>query len=291
MKKSILFFTILFCVSLLYAQTNPNNPPRTNEDIFRQAELVFEGNVIKVVATYDIKGKGIYEDCYRIFAYKVHRVFKGDQNLAGDTVYVVAEGGRLGEENIVEFSNENHSSYVPPILSKNKISRCTSGIFFLVISDFPDDTTSKYFSKEKYKNVITFGENWLNLITLCVCEDKIVGLNDLVFQSHEEFYEYLMQFERFFIPESVFVPEKEPKRIWINGADLNNAHIDSVHHDKIKILMDTLQNENRSADIIFLKCNYFDNCSCFSNLFFRPVWWSNKFCWIDYWCHYICANN
>jgi len=45
----------------------------------------------------------------------------------------------------------------------------------------------------------------------------VLGLNDLVFHSREEFHNYIGQFEGYSVPESVLIPKKEPEQIWING--------------------------------------------------------------------------
>jgi len=153
MKKTLLLLTALLCVSFLYAQNNTNNIPLTNEDFFTQAELVVEGNFIRVVATYDTKGNGKHEDCYRISAYKVHKVYKGKHYSDGDTIYVVDKGCTLGEENIVENPNENVSFYYPWVLSKNHIdcgivNQYSTRIIFLVNSDFQEDEDSKYILKK-----------------------------------------------------------------------------------------------------------------------------------------------
>jgi len=70
MKKTILFLTTLLSVVLLRAQTEKPNPPISNEDFFKQAELVFEGYFLRYVDSYDTKGEGKSKDCVTISAYK-----------------------------------------------------------------------------------------------------------------------------------------------------------------------------------------------------------------------------
>ena len=227
MKKTILLFTTLLCVVLLHAQNtennnnNPYNLPLSNEEFFEQAEIVFEGYFIKIVATYDATGNGKSEDCYRIFAYKVQKIYKGKQYATGDTIYITHPGGYLGMENNTNKSNnyDNEGSYIPGVLSKNRINcapkQSSPAIFFLVSSDFPDDKNSKYFSYEKYKYL----EGVMH-----ICGNVIAGLNDLVFRQREDFYNYMNQFEKFTVPEPAPQLENQTEK-----KPYNKAEIDSLH--------------------------------------------------------------
>ena len=87
MKKSILFLITLFSVAFLYAQNIDNNKNISlhNENLFQQAELIFEGRIIKDVATYYAKDNENenWDVVYVVAAYKVQRVYKGDTSLVG----------------------------------------------------------------------------------------------------------------------------------------------------------------------------------------------------------------
>jgi len=242
MRKVLLFLITLFSVAFIYAQNNSNNTPLTNEDFFTKSDLVFEGYFIKVVATYDTKGEGVYDDIYRIAAYKVQRVYKGIQYAPGDTIYVTFQGGVLGEENMVR-NLEEQIVYIPSILWNNNIapSECSSYIFFFVNSNFPDDSNSKYFSKKKYKVTVKFSEEWLYPAELFICGNKIVGLNDLVFNNREELYNYMKQFEGFTVPDLVSSPENKPDKEELNSAVMDSTYIKI--REQNRLLIDSLEKE------------------------------------------------
>jgi len=247
MKQKLFFLIIMFCISFLYAQTNSNN--RSNEEFFTQAEFVVEGQFMRVVATYDTKGKGNYDDCYRINAIRVITVFKGDPTLAGTTIYVVRKGARLGEEEDyeTEFVIDGfhcvreifEASVVPDLLSKNGINRgvnsFTTKIFFLRTSDLPDEKNSNYFSYKKYVHLEENKDNSESYNFMYVCGDFIAGLNDLVFRSREDFYNYMRRFEGFTIPE--YTPKKQ-----YGEMVPNEIYLDSLQR-VYKVAMDSMNNQ------------------------------------------------
>jgi len=60
MKKNLFLLIALFCVTFLYAQNNENHAPIANEELFKRADLVFEGRFWKVVAAYNIVSPSIF---------------------------------------------------------------------------------------------------------------------------------------------------------------------------------------------------------------------------------------
>ena len=235
MKKFILLIITLFSVILMYAQTenNPYNLPLSNEEFFKQSEIVFEGYFIKTVAGYNPKGTEKYADGYRISAYKVQRIYKGTQYSDGDTIYITHPGGRIGMENFTNNSNiyDDGIVYIPGVLSKNGINYAPKlgdpNIYFLISSDFPDDENSKYFSYKKYKR---FHNEYMY-----VCGNIIIGLNDLIFRQRDDFYNYMKQFEGFNVPELTPKIEKKPEP---EQAPTKTITIDSLLKDKN---LDTIQ--------------------------------------------------
>ena len=199
MKKTILFLITLFSVAFLYAQTavNQQNQQLSNEDFFNQAELVFEGNLVKCVYTYNPNGTKKNEDTYGIVVYDVRKVFKGDSSLERKTVYITRKGIGLGAENTIWATPgaTEEIAIITPLLEENGIPGVIStspAIFFLVTSDFPDDENSKFFLEKKYKQLPG---------RLHVYDNKAVGLNNLVFKNREELHNYMMQFRGYRIPE------------------------------------------------------------------------------------------
>jgi len=225
MKKITLFFIALFCVIFLYAQKEKTNntealledtllfpldildcekyiprplsldAPRTSEECFRQAELIFEGERLECVATYNTQGNRSRYDTYGIVAYKVNKVYKGDPTLTGKTIYLIEYGWVLGGEKVQGMM---HVAYVNPYsLRKNGIYGWGwKTIHFFTTSDFPENgIPEKYSNIKKYKLLEKEFED------LYEYEDKILGLDDLLFHNREEFYNYTRQFEGFIIPE------------------------------------------------------------------------------------------
>jgi len=200
-KNTLLFLATFFCVIFLYAQPekNENNTYLSNEEVFQQAELVFEGNYLKFVHTYNPLGTSNEEDTYGILSFQVQKVYKGDRNLEGGTIYVTHRGTLLGYEKsrINNLDDIEELAFITPFLKENGIPGITSGstaLFFLVHSDFPDDENSKYYQYQKYKSLG-------NRYNLYVFENKFAGLNNLAFKNRDELYQYMKQFEGYNTPE------------------------------------------------------------------------------------------
>jgi hypothetical protein len=211
-KKSILLLISLFCLSLLNAQTVSQNHPegRPSEDFFSQAEFVFEGQYIKIVETYDIQGRDdppdYSDDVHTIRAYKVFRVYKGDQSLTDSIIYVVNGNGILGGEYISMETAHSHPR-IPQIFSDNGIrygvDPYTPAIFFLVKSDLPENkAVTKYSSYKKYKSLQEDKRSY-DILYVCKEINTIVGLNNLVFRNRNDFYDYMRQFDGYTVPEAI----------------------------------------------------------------------------------------
>ena len=218
----------------MHAQTEKPNPPISNEDFFKQAELVFEGYFLRYVDSYDTKGEGKSKDCITVSAYKVTRVYKGDPSLTGEVVYTAISGYALGLENLYA-GNTTTSYWTPYTFRRNGINQDVSAfsprIFFFVSSDLPDNENSKYFSHKKYKHLRECFKG--NIDDVYVYKDKVLGLNNLVFHNREDFYNYMKQFEGFTVPEVESQKEKEVEKP-LENKPYNKAEIDSLHKDAIQ---------------------------------------------------------
>ena len=205
MKKNLLLFLItLFCITFANAQTekNENNTYLSNEEVFKQAEFVFEGCYLKCVYTYNPLETLKNEDTYAIYSYHVLKVYKGNPDLEGGIIYRTYKGAILGEENNMIFDYLEEIVITTPFLEENGIPGITSrstAIFFFVPSDFPDDENSKYSQYEKYKPIEKNGrlENNVFYDRLYVSDDhnKFAGLYNLAFKNREDLYQYMKQFE------------------------------------------------------------------------------------------------
>ena len=241
MKKIILLLTNLFCVAFLYAQTavNQQNQQLSNEDFFNQAELVFEGQFLRPVHTYNLLGTSKEEDNYTVATFKVNRVYKGDISLEGKTIYTTERGGILGSENSIFWEIELEEIVViTPFLKENGIpgaTRSSPTIFFFVASDSPDDENSKFFLEKKYKKLPG---------GLLVYNNKAVGLNNLVFKNREELHNYMMQFRGYRIPEP------EPPSL---EEQMKKRVSDSLRYEvnlRTKTILDSLHNAAMMKDSI-----------------------------------------
>jgi len=239
MRKLLVSSIALFCVSLSFAQTDKTlnnteplleenlltpidvfncgkfipppispNAPRTSEECFNQAELIFEGERLNCVATYNTKGNTSRYDTYGIVAFKVNKVYKGSQSLIGDTIYIVQQGIGLGAEKIT--SDMIRVMYVNPYsLWKNGIDGLGwKTIHFFTTSDFPENCIP-----EKYSNIKKYKLLEKKFEDLYEYEDKIMGLDDLFFHNREDFYNYARQFDGFTVPDKVVLDSLEKKAI------------------------------------------------------------------------------
>jgi len=241
MKKLILFFIALFSVVLLNAQTKEQfyeqlykqiHGGLSNEDFFNQSELVVEGRMLKIVDTYDAIGNGDEEDFYSILPIKVQRVYKGDQSLTGDIVYTVCKKNEIGAyfpcypvkqeqkifingDDTIKITVDREEMYIgPAVLRQNGIDGGvgfdTPSIFFLGTSNFPDSKNPKYSSYKKYKFLYNEDSRlWVLKSDITGLITKILGLKNLVFNTREELYNYMKQFEGYIVPEPAPLSEKK----------------------------------------------------------------------------------
>jgi hypothetical protein len=245
MKKVILFVITLLSVAFLHAQTDENNRPLTNEEFFTQAEIVFEGYYEKTVAVYDSKGNDKYnskwDDCYSIHAYIIQRIYKGADYNVGDRIFIVSQGGWLSGQDFLEKADFGTSSSILLPFESQLGFECSfdsysSQIYFLTLSDFPDDINSKFASHKKYK-YLSSHIHWQKSSFNCmfICKNKIIGLDSLVFHQREEFYDYMRQFEGFTLPDIEPKLEKQ-----LEKTPLKEPIVDSLQY---KVAIDSLHNE------------------------------------------------
>jgi len=252
MKKSILLLISIISLIFLHAQDNTNNQPLTNEDFFTQAELVIEGYSIGYFSTYEIAKESTLYDTFTVEAIRVQKVFKGNKYLESDTIFVVSEGDLFGMKYF--DVNEWDITYdIPALLYENGCYNCdvsygATRIFFLTISDYFGVNDSDYSLCKKYKLLQNVESK------LYVCENKILGLDNLVFQNREDFYNYMSQFEGYTIPAPEPILEKkqeivESDKVIINDENTEmenykNSILDSIKHE---IYKDQVKNTKKKA--------------------------------------------
>jgi len=156
---------------------------------------------------------------------------------------MVFKGAVLGEEKY-RF-DENALSIIPDFLERQGfecgICGSSPAVHFIVRSDFPDDhNNAKYASYDKYKimNKYTDRNRYIGAgiyDVLFVCNDKIMGLDSLLFHQREDFYNYMRQFRGFTVPEI----DREPE----NGAEPDGGILDSEHYENRIAIPDSTPNE------------------------------------------------
>jgi len=222
----------------LNAQTEEINYFLPSEDnIFNQSDLIFEGNLERCVATYNAKGNGYYNDIYSIYEYRVRKVYKGDISLAGSTILMVFKGGVLGDENFPWDSRFNDDSRIIIPEQKEKgipsipLGTFSPAIIFSVNSDYPDDENSKYFQEKKYRI----------LDKIFVQDDYVASFKEIPFSDVVEMHNWMKQFNGYNFAEIKM--ERKPKQNWVNGAELEADILDTEFYENQKKIMNSINNE------------------------------------------------
>ncbi|MDR3047560.1 MAG: hypothetical protein LBU51_08130 [Bacteroidales bacterium] len=219
MKKIYLTIIALMGILTMFSQpVIPNNWKEireenlkkdllSNEDFFNKAELVIEGKVVKTFDAYDAVGNHKCEDIYTLQTFLVQQVYKGDPKLMNDTLYIVRHGGSEIQWIDKDGRLVGRRFVIRTVTSDNGISidETHSDILFFVKSDFPDNPVkNNYSEKPKYK----FLQDKEKAI-LRVRGNKIYGLNNIIFNTRTELYNYMRQFNGYTIPE---LPAIEPQQ-------------------------------------------------------------------------------
>jgi hypothetical protein len=244
MKKTILLFIALLGILTVNAQDdywqkireeNLNKDLLSNEDFFNKAELVVEGRFLKAYYSYDAKGNYNPDDIYRVQAILVQRVYKGDQKLSHDTLYVVRHGGTIQaiyEDGSFETISSS-SDYYYAEDNGVPINSDKADILFFVKSDFPENLIqSEYSDKPKYKFLQDKEKAVLGV------QGKISGLNNLIFNNREELYKYMKQFKGYTVPDIVpYVAPEQPQYLPVKPINnYKDAGVDSIQYEMIKSL-------------------------------------------------------
>ncbi|MDL2296986.1 hypothetical protein LJC37_03415, partial [Bacteroidales bacterium OttesenSCG-928-E04] len=194
MKKTTLLLIFLFSIALSYSQSPQDASTETlcgltNEDFFTKSDIVIRGDWLATQGKYEtiINGK---TDTMVVFGYRIAEIYKGDQSLRWQTIYVMVEKNKVfNYPKRYEIQGPDHRDEIPPILQEMGISSGysynMSSIFFLSKSDLVDDGCPEKFPPNK-RYVFVCDE----MSRLFMFNDKIVGLNDLVFQNRDELLDY-----------------------------------------------------------------------------------------------------
>ena len=212
-KKSVIlfgFFLITFCPTLFCQDERDYHLDKDNMSFFREAELVVEGRFLKPLHAYAVKDADGKEHYYGICPVIAYRVFKGDAK-AGDTIYVTREGMSL-EDAVISPYNVNHGYidektgihiiedilYAAPVITRSRNVHHildhfqTDCVMFFKTSSFPktEDSLFNALTQYQYLYPYVFYDEGTKLY---VSEGKFAGLNDTLFNSRRDLYDFMIQ--------------------------------------------------------------------------------------------------
>ena len=219
MRKIILLsFVILSLIEMVKAQEKSYWEELkyvgllNNEEFFEKAELIIEGKSLGMGYSYDAVGNYNPDDIYSMQYIYVEKVYKGDQSLTKDTICIMRKGGTIYK--MTEYGTEKEINSYGNIAPSDaddlglSIGRDFSSILFFVESNFPNDPDKSKnkdcrkfkLLQDKEKASLKFGDySWG--VKNSWRFGKITGLHDLVFNTREELYEYMRQFDEITIPK------------------------------------------------------------------------------------------
>ena len=213
MKKALFTLSIVllaFC-KIATGQEKDYHLDKDNMSFFKEAELVVEGRFLKPLHAYAVKDADGKEHYYGICPVIAYRVFKGDAK-AGDTIYVTREGTSLYDvksphpfddsyETIYDESTGSYEKiiieiqYVAPAIASTKNINVSNPfmndcVIFLKTSTYPTTQDERYSTLKQYQYLypyVFYDEGTL----LYVSEGRFAGLNDTIFNSRQDLYEFM----------------------------------------------------------------------------------------------------
>lgn len=209
MKKSILIFAFLVIglCQIVFAQDERDyHLDKDNLSFFKEAELVVEGRFLKPLHAYAVKDTNGKEHYYGICPVVTYRVFKGDAK-PGDTIYVTREGASL-EWAIVSPYTDSHGYinekgihiiedvlYFAPAIAGSKNINVLNHfqndcVMFFKTSTFPKTNGTQYDTLTQYQYLYPF-VFYDEGTKLYVSGGKFAGLNDTLFNSRQELYDFM----------------------------------------------------------------------------------------------------
>lgn len=215
MKKVLFTFSILLLAlcPIVKGQEIDYHLDKENMSFFKEAELVVEGRFLKPLHAYAVKDADGKEHYYGICPVITYRVFKGDAQ-AGDTIYVIQESFSI--EEVLSYPLDSYPYvkekyydeetgdslfiewdvlYVLPYIAwKKNISVIDhfqdDCIMFFKTSTYPVTQDGQYSSLKQYQYLypyVFYDEG----TKLYVSEGRFAGLNDTIFNSRQDLYEFM----------------------------------------------------------------------------------------------------
>jgi len=216
MRKLILSAILLFCFcQTLLCQERDYHLDKGNMSFFKEAELVVEGRFLKPLHAYTVKDTNGKEHYYGICPVIAYRVFKGDAK-PGDTIYVTREGASIPELSYYPFEHypyvkeKEYNSFLgdsveveydilyeyPEIVFSKRVFALdhfqTDCVMFFKTSSFPKTKNIEYDSLTQYQYLYPF-VFYDEGTKLYVSEGKFAGLNDTLFNSRRDLYDFMIK--------------------------------------------------------------------------------------------------
>ena len=203
MKKAILILSILFVCfcQISFAQDERDyHLDKDNMSFFKEAELVVEGRFLKPLHAYAVKDADGKEHYYGICPVITYRVFKGDAK-PGDTIYVTKEGKSLEEAIASPYSTQMGDWDFIDVIYETPMVASTRNInvfdhfqndcvMFFKTSTCPKTNGTHYDTLTQYQYLyphVFYDEG----TKLYVSGNKFAGLNDTLFNSRQELYDFM----------------------------------------------------------------------------------------------------
>jgi len=216
MRKLFLLAIFLFysCQTLFCQELN-YHLDKDNMSFFKEAELVVEGRFLKPLHAYAVKDTDGKEHYYGICPVIAYRVFKGDAK-PGDTIYVTREGASLPKLSFYPFEHypyvkeKEYNSFLrdsveveydilyeyPEIVFSKRVFALdhfqNDCVMFFKTSTYPKTNGTRYDTLTQYQYLypfVFFDEG----TKLYVSEGKFAGLNDTLFNSRRDLYDFMIK--------------------------------------------------------------------------------------------------
>ena len=182
---------------------------KDNMSFFKEAELVVEGRFLKPLHAYAVKDADGKEHYYGICPVIAYRVFKGNAK-PGDTIYMTREGESLGGAIASPYDDtRGHVNeagihiiedvlYVAPVIARSKNVHHildhfrTDCVMFFKTSTYPKTNGTRYDTLTQYQYLYPF-VFYDEGTKLYVSEGKFAGLNDTLFNSRRDLYDFMIK--------------------------------------------------------------------------------------------------
>ncbi len=213
MKKITLLSILIVLYNIILAQEitvresdKANFYPRlplTNEQMFKQADFIFEGRLIaNSCESYDVLNDlDRKEGFYTSSIIEVKHIYKGGDKITKGTLEIIEKGGIIYAKNEMGWTVPYETF---PINERVEVGTNNDAVFFCKESKFPQNPNPR--TLDNKISVSHFIDKPFAVLRIDAIDwpikysNYIRGLNYLSFSNRAKFYEYLNQFKNLNIP-------------------------------------------------------------------------------------------